>query len=75
MLVQPLTSVPCERGFSFMARLQTTLRNKMTTDHLRDQMRIVANKSLFVPLKKYDFKRATDCWWAMRVRHTGRTVN
>ena len=64
LLVQPLTSVACERGFSCMARLKTAIRNRMSTDHLRLFMRIVGSR---VPIEEFDFAQAVEHF--MRQKH------
>ncbi len=65
MLVQPLTSVACERGFSCMARLKTAIRNRMSTKHLRLFMRIVGMK---VPIEEFDFALAVRHFMAQKHR-------
>lgn len=44
MLVQPVTAVPREQGFSTMARLKTKMRNRLQSEQLRVVMRIAADK-------------------------------
>jgi hypothetical protein len=41
-----MTSVDCERAFSIFKDLLTNKRNRLTEDHLRDQMIIQWNKGL-----------------------------
>ncbi len=59
LLVQPLSAVKCERGFSGMSRVKSKLRNCLDTDHLRDLMRIQGCKC---DVESYDFKGAYKFW-------------
>lgn len=50
MLCLPLTSVPCERGFSFQNRIKNRLRNRLLVENLAQKMKIKAARALHIDL-------------------------
>ena len=55
MRVQPLTSVTCERGFSTMGRVKTKLRNRISSEHVVQHMRVQASN---IPVDEFGFQTA-----------------
>ena len=55
----PISSVPCERGFSTQNRIVSKLRTSLSTDTIADLMRISEDGC---PMKKFDFCKAL-CKW------------
>lgn len=62
-LIIPVSTAECERCFSSMKRIKTTLRNRMETATLDKLMRI-ANKG--PKPKEFNFDKATDLWGSLR---------
>ena len=64
-LVIPFTTADCERAFSSMNRIKTTLRNRLKTSTLDNLLRI----SIEGPeLEDFDFDTAVNSWSAIRKR-------
>ena len=54
-LVLPMSSVPCERGFSTQNRIKTARRSRLTDDHVNTLMLISIHGP---PLADFDIDRA-----------------
>ena len=61
----PMSSVPCERGFSTQNRILTRFRTRLSTQALNDLMRISEDGPSF---KQFDFNRAVTTWKKEKVR-------
>jgi hypothetical protein len=70
--VQPLTSVPCERGFSLLGRVKTKIRNRFTSENLVQNMRVQANS---IPLDEFDFGSAIKAFRRKKLRRPTGRVN
>ena len=64
-LVIPVSTAECERCFSSMKRIKTTLRNRMETDTL-DQLMRIANEG--PKPEDFNFEKAADLWGSLRQR-------
>ena len=61
----PMSSVPCERGFSTQNLILTRFRTRLSTQALNDLMRISEDGPSF---KQFDFNRAVTTWKKEKVR-------
>jgi hypothetical protein len=60
------TTCTCERGFSCMSRVKTTLRNRLTNTILQGLMMV----SVHGPDdSEFDYRRAMTIWGKLRKRH------
>ena len=59
----PVTSVPCERGFSASNRIKTKLRNRLHTDTVDNLLRISIEGQ---PIDKFDFSKALTMYKSTR---------
>ena len=58
-LTIPISTASCERGFSTMNRINTTLRNRLTSDSMDKLIRISSEGP---SLEDFDFDKAVDMW-------------
>ena len=58
-LTIPVSTASCERGFSTMNRIKTTLRNRLTSDSMDELIRISSEGR---SLEDFDFDKAVDMW-------------
>jgi hypothetical protein len=65
MRVIPLTTVDCERHFSRMNLIKTTLRNQLEPDTLSAHMNVSLNGS---GIENFDFRKAFDIWQKAKPR-------
>lgn len=65
MLVSPLTSVPCERGFSVHNNLKTKLRNRLGHETVTKIMRIQQEGP---ELERFNPDRSVDIFCEMKTR-------
>ena len=63
IVIIPVTSVPCERGFSSANRIKTRLRNRLLVENLDVLLRIVLEGP---PLEEFDFVRALSLYKSTR---------
>jgi hypothetical protein len=61
----PVSSVPCERGFSTQNRIISKFRTKINNDTLNDLMRISEDGP---PQREFDFEKALLRWKSEKVR-------
>ena len=64
-LIIPVSTAECERCFSSMKRIKTTLRNRMETATL-DQLMRIANEG--PKPEEFNFDKAADLWGSLRQR-------
>ena len=64
-LVLPVSTVDCERCFSVMKRVKTTLRNKMSTTTLDSLLRIRIEGP---ESEQFNFAEAAKTWASIRNR-------
>ncbi len=65
LLVIPVHSADCERGFSALGRIKTKLRSRLTNKYLNSLLMINLNGA---DLNKFDFHSALQTWASIRKR-------
>jgi hypothetical protein len=65
LLVSPVSTVDCERGFSRMNLIKTDVRNKLAIDNLENLMRVSLHDS---DETTFPFNKAFDKWAAVKSR-------
>ena len=63
ILILPVSSTPCERGFSSANRIKTKLRNRLLVESMDVLLRISIEGP---PLQQFDFSRALDIYKGTR---------
>ena len=66
VLVIPVNTASCERGFSTQNHIKSTLRCSLVLETLEIQMRVAMAK---VPIEAIDFEQVWIKWCAMKSRH------